>query len=63
MEMGKVETMGTHEYKCNLGVERSGNIQKVIECQGSDVTYIMKSDCGKTHVLSGKLLKTLKRKG
>ena len=59
---GKAETMGTHEYKCNLGVERIGHIQNVIEGQGSDVVYVMKSACGKTHVLSGRLLKTLKRK-
>ena len=48
-------------YECNLGVARIGHIQKVIEKQGTDVTYIMKSECGKTHVLSGHLLKTIKR--
>ena len=55
--------MQKFKYECNLGIEWRGQIQKVIERQGTDVTYVMKSDCGKTHVLSGKLLKTLKREG
>lgn len=49
------------KYDCNLGVEWRGAIQSVVETQGTDVTYIMKSECGKTHVLSGRLLKTLKK--
>jgi hypothetical protein len=53
--------MQKFKYECNLGVARVGHIQKVIEGQGTDVTYVMKSDCGKTHVLSGRLLKTIKR--
>ena len=53
--------MQKFKYECNLGVARIGQIQKVIERQGTDVTYVMKSECGKTHVLSGRLLKTIKK--
>ena len=53
--------MQKFKYECNLGVARVGHIQKVIEGQGTDVTYIMKSECGKTHVLSGRLLKIIER--
>lgn len=49
-------------YKCNLGLNWTGKLIKVIEGQGSDITYVMESTCGKTHVLSGKTLRTLKRK-
>lgn len=55
--------MQKFKYECNLGVEWRGYIDGVFEGQGTDVTYIMKSECGKTHALSGKLLKTLKREG
>ncbi len=53
--------MQKFKYECHLGVARVGHIRKVIEGQGTDVTYVMKSECGKTHVLSGRLLKTIKR--
>ena len=48
-------------YECNLGIKWRGELVRVLEGQGTDVTYIMQSDCGKTHVLSGRLLKTMKR--
>jgi hypothetical protein len=51
----------THEYKCNLDIEHKGTIQGRYEGQGTDVSVIMKSVEGETHVLSGRTLKTLKR--
>jgi hypothetical protein len=49
------------KYTCNLGIHWRGEIVSVVETQGTDVTYFMKSECGKTHVLSGKLLDTIWR--
>ena len=48
-------------YEDNLGVVWHGVIVSVYEGQGTDVVYTMKSTCGVTRVLSGRLLKTLKR--
>ncbi len=49
------------KFECTLGVERRGYIESVMEGQGTDVTYFMRDDKNALFVLSGSLLKTLKR--
>ena len=51
----------THTFACHLGVKRKGYLVSVFEGQGSDVTYVMKSDEGKTFYVSGSELKSVKR--
>ena len=49
------------EYRDNLGIVWRGHLLNVYEGQGTDVVYTMRSICGVTRVLSGSLLKSLKR--
>ncbi len=61
MHRGNKVNKVTHTFACHLGVKRKGYLISIFEGQGSDITYVMKSDDGKTFYVSGSELKSIKR--